>query len=129
MSCLFVAIGRHVGLSHALVRHDVCNYLQTHTMLDYMGFPLGWWMCRQNEWDGGGDHGTELTWDEERSLIYITKMREKSTWGGAMEIAICSHMYSCNIIVHSPGMVVVAEFITPNSMNDLHLTWNGVHFE
>ena len=65
---------------------------------------------------------------------YIRHMRSSSTWGGAMEIAMCTRIYNVDIHVYEAynQKKRLAEFVwdeTRTACVQLHISWTGNHYE
>jgi len=112
MACLFVAIGKQLGIDHASVRRDVCDYLTRN--------------------------GSVLEGVQTKDLVdkdYIKAMAQTSTWGSAIEIQAACSIYHVRIAVLStrPRDRKTPIVFTPVGGRLYHrtlfLTWNGSHFE
>jgi hypothetical protein len=117
MSCLFIALGKLTNHPHQFVRHHICNYMQNNLNDLHEGMTIRDW----------------IKWHENTtSEAYIQTMRNTSTWGGAMEIAIATKLYRCDIVVTSPSGKQLAEFIwneNKSARNRLFIYWTGNHYE
>ena len=58
---------------------------------------------------------------------YIKDMRKSSTWGGGMEIALTSILFSVKIVVHYKGREIVFEH-SPDCSRCVHLNYTGAHY-
>lgn len=60
---------------------------------------------------------------------YLARMSHVSSWGGGMELAVLSKMYSIRILVHRGGRVVATFDATGgHALADFHLRWTGSHY-
>lgn len=132
MSCLFNSLGCLLNIPSYQLRQKICDYLLTNPeLLD---------TCQTSDiikWESGVKLET-----------YIIKMRNNSTWGGAIEIKATCNIYNCRIIVvnirnnrrnrnlisqlGNSGKDI--EFIPNKNANSdisktIKITWNGGHFE
>jgi len=119
MSCLFISIGRLVNESPNNVRQSVCNYMDENLDTLYQGMQIKDWI----QWQ------TNST-----PTQYISRMRNSSTWGGAMEIAMCTRIYKVDIHVYAAynQKKRLAEFVwdeTRTACIQLHISWTGAHYE
>ena len=117
MSCLFIAIGRLLGLPHPVVRAQLCTFMERNLHLDHQGMPVGDW----------------IRWQGQQPRQYIATMRRTATWGGAMEIAMATKLYRADITVVAPGTHRrLAHFVmddTKSARRQLWLVWTGNHYE
>jgi hypothetical protein len=121
MSCLFISIGRLLNKSPDDVRSEVCDFMAHNLETEFQGMQIADWI----KWQ------TNATTPAE----YIAMMRKPSTWGGAMEIAMCTKLYRVDIHVYSASLIQkkrLAEFVWDESRTacvQLHISWTGAHFE
>lgn len=114
MSCLFNSLGRILSMDTDKCRQSICNYLESgQPIIDGMK--------------------TEDILRLDRSN-YISKMRQSSTWGGAIEIQAACNIWSKRIIVmnHRSGSNEPnIEFLPVNGKvdNTIYLSWTGGHYE
>lgn len=116
MSCLFDTLSSFLSLSSRELRENICNYLQNNPNLyedmkaeDYI------------KWNGEGYSNINQ---------YIQKMRQTSTWGGAIEIKAFCNMYHTKVIVNGRTNKERVEFIPSikSSSKDIEIQWNGGHY-
>lgn len=111
MSCLFNSLGRLLNTPTDTVRQTICDYLaadkpvldgmETHDLLALEG------------------------------PQYIQRMRQSSTWGGAIEIQAAVRIWNVNVTVQNrrDGTAPI-EFVTPGTAaGTLTLYWTGGHYE
>ena len=111
MSCLFNSLSRFIPESSFDIRQKICDYLEAnHKIMD-------------------GIETTDILSME--SNHYIQKMRNTSTWGGAIEIQAACNLWNMSIIVHNirDGGQIIFVPITSEILNTIHITWNGGHYE
>ena len=111
MSCLFNSVGQLLGVPTETVRRTICDYLAgDHPVLD-------------------GMKTSDVLALE--SPQYIQRMRQSSTWGGAIEIQTIVRIWNVNVTVQNrrDGTSPI-EFVTPGIANGtLTLYWTGNHYE
>lgn len=64
--------------------------------------------------------------------VYIQNMRNRTTWGGAMELAVATQVYGVDIVVVNGWGKTVAEFKWREdctARHTLYLQWTGAHYE
>lgn len=117
MSCLFRSLGTFVGKDADVVRCEICNFLEQnpHLMDDV-------------------DAKNVIEWEARAPLHdYIRSMRQRSTWGGAIEIAAFTHMTGCTIVVHDlrtrRDIVFQPGTRARNCTKVLRISYNGSHYE
>lgn len=118
MSCLFRALGALVGLHEDTLRRQICDYLTEDPVL-FSDLTAS----RVMEWEGHKSLGA-----------YVPEMRDRSTWGGAIEIKAFCDMYRAQVLVHDlrPSPPKSMLFVGTGSRQErrpLEITWNGYHFE
>lgn len=139
MSCLFDSIASYTRncTSHAL-RQMVADYLREN--------PVFWGEMRFKEvFDLFEPQDVHFCTSVED---YIDRMRQESTWGGALEIQCICNMFQIGVRVHT-GLPLPIEFfpassirVSPRDGNHgnhgdhmdhvihvLDISWNGYHFE
>jgi len=111
MSCLFNSLGRLLNNPTDSVRQIICDYLaadkpvldgmETHDLLALEG------------------------------PQYIQRMRQSSTWGGAIEIQAAVRIWNVNVTVQNRrDRTGPIEFVTPGeATGTLTLYWTGGHYE
>lgn len=120
MSCLFVSLGKLVGLTAGHVRTTICDYMERNLESVYQGMPLSDW----------------IKWQQDSTPTqYIKAMRRSETWGGAMEIAMFTRLFKVDVHVYTASPIRrsrLAEFVwddTRTACVQIHITWNGYHYE
>jgi hypothetical protein len=120
MSCLFNSLSRFVEDDSGTIRKKICDYLETNPIL----------MDEIKAED-------IIKWESNINLNdYISRMRNHSTWGGAIEIRCF-----CNLYNHSVEVVNIRDrkndtifFHLKNdddkeSSKIVKISWNGGHYE
>ena len=118
MSCLFISIGKLIGQPHTIVRKNICDYMVSHLDMHHQGMRLKEWI----QWQTPNGNVLE----------YIQNMRAHHVWGGAMEIAVATQLYQCDIIVFNSRKQPLAEFLWKDRCmcrTRLYIEWNGSHYE
>ena len=116
MSCLFVALGRLVGVTDASLRQQLCDFMQEHLDTSFQDTKIRTW----------------IAWQGVNPSQYIAQMRSRSEWGGAMEIAIFTQLYRTDVEVVNRQEQRVAEFIAyelHSAPRRLRIMWTGNHYE
>ena len=118
---MFIAIGRLLHLPHPVVRSTICDYMRTHLDTEHQGASFRDWIRWQ-------------TSPPQTPHVYIERMRQPTSWGGAMELAAATKCYHCDIVVVDGGRsrAVVAEFVWREectARRRLVLQWTGAHYE
>ena len=115
---MFISIGKLVGRSSHTVRNDICDYMASHLDTVHQSLTIADWI----KWQ---EHTPEPS-------LYIQRMRQSSTWGGAMELAVATKTYGTDIIVVNGMGKRVAEFKWRDECTarvTLVLQWTGAHYE
>jgi hypothetical protein len=111
MSCLFDSLSYFINADSYSIRQKICDYLQANKpILD------------------GLDTNIILSLD---GPDYISRMRNSSEWGGAIEIQSACNLWSLRVIVHTlVGERKQIEFVPINGdyKYTIQITWNGVHY-
>lgn len=118
MSCLFNSMSYFFKKSSYDIRQSICNYLQENKPII----------------DGLDTHFI-LSLDHSSAENYISRMRNTSTWGGAIEIQAACNIWNVQIIVHNirdrNGNKI--NFLpidsSNNNSNTINITWSGGHYE
>merc|ERR1712232_498880 len=86
-NCLYhsIAYGLEAQMTAATLRAEIASYMEHHPDLHIAGTPLSDWIRMLT--------GSEV-------VPYARKMAKGAQWGGAPEIAVCSHMKRVNIHVY-----------------------------
>jgi hypothetical protein len=114
MSCLFNSISYFVKENSFIVRNKICDYLQNNgKIID--GLETDFVLNLENK-------------------NYISKMRNPSVWGGAIEIqAACNIWNLCIIVKNKRGNEnSEIEFLPlqqSDTTNKIYLEWTGGHYE
>jgi hypothetical protein len=123
MSCLFNSLSRFVEDDSGAIRQKICDYLETNPFL----------MEETKAED-------IINWESNDSLNnYVSKMRNHSTWGGAIEIRCFCNLYNMNVeVINIRDRKKDAIFFRIKS-SDVSLdtsedkiakiSWNGGHYE
>ena len=126
MSCLFNSMSHFIKEDGGPngIRQRICDYLEKNLpILD------------------GMETRDVLQLEAPSSEHYISKMRNPSTWGGAIEIQCACNIWNARIIVHdirshySNNKNNKIEFLPLKSENaqhpslELNLEWSGGHYE
>tara|TARA_Y100000816_G_scaffold278558_1_gene249854 strand:+ start:266 stop:619 length:354 start_codon:yes stop_codon:yes gene_type:complete len=113
MSCLFNSFSYFLKLDSRSIRNKICDYLQENKpIIDGLD--------------------TKMILDMDRPN-YIQRMRNMSTWGGAIEIQAACNIWNLSIIVHNirDKTHKTIEFIPINNTQNkkIEITWSGGHYE
>ena len=113
MSCLFNSLSYFIKDSSNDIRQKICDYIeQNKPIMD------------------GLDTKDIINFEGPN---YIQKMRNTSTWGGAIEIQAACNLWNYKIIVnnHRDRNHTKIEFIPINGTieNTIELQWTGGHYE
>jgi hypothetical protein len=116
MSCLFNSLSYFIKEDSYKIRQTICAYLEENKPII----------------DGLETHDV-LMIESINPNTYITKMREVSTWGGAIEIQCACNIWNLQINVSNyrdAGNRII-EFvpINGNIANTVNIYWNGGHYE
>lgn len=120
MSCLFRSLASYLPAPGAdRLRADICEYLSQNPPL----FDDGTSVNDAVQWESG-DPGIEH---------YLSRMRQSSTWGGAIEIKAFCDMYRISVVVHdlrtSPSKTITFHPRQGPPVRTVHLQWTGGHYE
>ena len=114
MSCLFNSMSHFLPESSSRIRQMICDYLQNGgKIMD------------------GIDTKTILRFEKPN---YIARMRQSSTWGGAIEIQAACNIWKLRILVNDIRLrsrdPKIIEFlpVTNNFTKTIKLNWNGGHY-
>ena len=116
MSCLFIALGRLIGVSDTSLRQQLCNFMEEHFDTPFQGAPIRTW----------------IAWQGVDPLQYVAQMRSRSEWGGAMEIAVFTQLYQTDVEVVDRRGQRVAEFVAHelrSAPRRVRIMWTGNHYE
>lgn len=114
MSCLFNSLSYFIKESSFDIRQKICDYIERNEpLID------GLETKEILKYEGGSG--------------YISRMRNTSTWGGAIEIQAACNIWKCRIIVnnHRDKKHSNIEFtpVKKNADKTLELQWTGGHYE
>lgn len=114
MSCLFNSMSHFIPESSSKIRQTICDYLQNGgKIID------------------GLDTKTILCFE---SKNYISKMRQSSSWGGAIEIQSACNIWKLRILVNDirkrtkVSKVIEFQPVTNSYTKTIKLNWNGGHY-
>lgn len=116
MSCLFIALGYFMlDRDPDRLRQDICDYLENNPKLYEDGLDLE----TITQFEG-------LTKDQ-----YLQNMRNRNTWGGAIEIKAFCDLYEIDVEVSiiNNGKVVHFKSTKPHRNGLIRIYWTGNHFE
>lgn len=110
MSCLFNSLGRLLDIPTDAVRQQICDYLEADKPV----------------LEGMETHDLLLL----EGPDYVQRMRQSSTWGGAIEIQVAVRLWNVNVMVENrrDGTGPI-EFVTASPSSVLTLYWTGGHYE
>lgn len=112
MSCLFNSLGSLLKVDPSKLRADVCSFLEQHSGSLVEGL------------------AAEVVL-ETKVEEYVHKMRNPSTWGGAVEIQSICQMYGVEVQVETPQGSTV-HFVPRNCPTSithiLKVRWTGAHY-
>lgn len=124
MSCLFNSMSHFIKEDGGPngIRQRICDYLEKNLpILD------------------GMETRDVLQLEAPTAAHYISKMRNPSTWGGAIEIQCACNIWNARIIVHdirnrnrnNNNKIEFLPFKSDNQHHslELHLEWSGGHYE
>jgi hypothetical protein len=113
MSCLFHSLGQLLKIPTDTVRQQICDYLQADKPI----------------LDGMETHDV-LALEGGPSAAYIQRMRQSSTWGGAIEIQAAVRIWNvCVTVQNRRDRTAPIEFVTADPTSVLVLYWTGGHYE
>lgn len=119
-SCLFHSMAYGVGGNGATLRSQICSFIKRHPNFKINGTPLSDWI----KWDSGSSCGE-----------YARRM-SRGSWGGGIEMAVCSHIYDVNVHVYeksSYGYKRISAFDCPNAAVTKKIVrvlyQGGVHYD
>jgi hypothetical protein len=116
MSCLFRSLGSLVGKDADALRNDICDFLDRNPrLIDDV------------------DAKAVVEWESGMPIHdYVRRMRQRSTWGGGIEIAAFVNMTGHPVVVQDLRTQRHIAFHPPNpsrTARTLHISWNGCHYE
>lgn len=125
MSCLFNSLSKFVSDDSGTIRRKICDYLETNPII----------------FDDAKAEDV-INWESNTSLSsYVLRMRNTSTWGGAIEIRCFCNIYNLNVEVINirGGNRNEKSIFFPKSFNSednketleniVKISWNGGHYE
>ena len=120
-SCLFHSLCYGLGKGNAAaLRKQIAGWIAANPKKEISGDQLKEWI----EWDGGGSVAS-----------YTSKMgRSNGPWGGGIEMAACSVIYSVNIHVYERaqrgGYKRISCFDVPGASKTIHVLYTGsMHYD
>lgn len=115
MSCLFRSLSYFHDLDENQMRSVICNYLSNDPLMNGMK------ASESIQWEFGSN--TPL-------CDYVKRMRNRSTWGGALEIKAYCELFKVSVDVHIKNTQTHIEFINSENRNMwIEIEWNGYHYE
>merc|ERR1712039_994842 len=84
-SCLFHSLAFGLPASATSLRQEIANFIEAHPDTVIAGQPVHDWVL----WESGS------TVED-----YADNMRMGGEWGGAIEMAVCSHLWAVDIRVY-----------------------------
>jgi hypothetical protein len=115
MSCLFNSLGHLLNSPSDAVRQQICDYLEANKPV-LEGMETRDLLLLEGPGTGG--------------MNYVQRMRQSSTWGGAIEIQVAVRIWNVNVIVENrrdgTGSI---EFVTKEPTSILTVYWTGGHYE
>jgi len=124
MSCLFNSMSHFIKEDGGPngIRQRICDYLEKNLPILE-----------------GMETRDVLQLEAPTAAHYISKMRNPSTWGGAIEIQCACNIWNARIIVHdirnrnrnNNNKIEFLPFKSDNQHHslELHLEWSGGHYE
>ena len=120
MSCLFVALSHyHPGINAAQMRQKIVDCLESNPTLSI----------------GSVSDIVQIT-EKVPLNVYVSRMRNQSTWGGAIEIAAYVALFNRNVNVRVVSTGKIIQFVKENSSTasaapeDITaIYWTGGHYE
>jgi hypothetical protein len=116
MSCLFNSLSYFVNEDSYKIRQAICDYLQENKPII----------------DGLETHDV-LMIESINPNTYITKMREVSTWGGAIEIQCACNIWNLQINVSNyrdrNNRIIQFIPLKINYEKTINIYWTGGHYE
>jgi hypothetical protein len=120
MSCLFIALEKCTGLVE--LRDEIIAYVSNHIGDDTEQL-----------------HGTSLqevidlgaaTEDFDNAQAYLDHMKKTSSWGGAIEIALFSHIYKRSVQVYDTnGSLLISFDVLDDMVPPVCIWYDGSHYE
>ena len=116
MSCLFNSLNHFIGEGSYEIRQKICNYLQQNKKII-----------------DGLSTSNILELEDCSAEKYISNMRLKSTWGGAIEIQCACNIWGLKINVknYRDNNNRTIEFLPLNNSYNktINIYWTGGHYE
>jgi len=113
-NCLFHSLGKAFNKSHIEIRNEIIGYISEHPKKKISDAYIKDWI----KWE------KNVSWRK-----YVKYMLNQGTWGGALEIQICSEIYNKNIVVLERGknnnkFNIISKFLR-NKGNIVFLVYEG----
>jgi hypothetical protein len=118
MSCLFNSLNYFIKEGSNEIRQKICDYLKENKPI----------MSDMETKD-------VLLLESKSVEQYIQRMRQQSTWGGAIEIQCACNIWNLKIVVknirdRTPNAKCIEFLPVSNSYdNMISISWNGGHYE
>ena len=119
-SCLFHSMAYGIGGDGASMRSQICSFIKQHPNFKINATPLSDWI----KWDSGSSCGE-----------YARRM-SRGSWGGGIEMAVCSHIFDVNVHVYeksSFGFRRISAFDHPDAAASKKIVrviyQGGVHYD
>ena len=114
MSCLFESLASYLKIDAALLRAEICNYLQSDPVM-YDDVKVSYLL---------DDANTPSDLQE-----YVNAMRRPETWGSALEIETFCKLYKCSVDVEILGGNVISFGVEYHCRSfTVKLAWDGGHY-
>lgn len=117
-NCLFHSLGHGFDCNASTIRGEICAFMGRNPELSIAGTPLADWIQMLA--------GQTLE-------IYARQMAKKGNWGGAPEIAACSHLKLANIHVYErrgEQFELTVPFDVPGASKTVNVLYvGGVHYD
>jgi len=119
-SCLFHSMAYGLDGNGSSLRSQICTFIRQHPSFKINATPLSDWV----KWDSGS------------SCAEYARRMSRGSWGGGIEMAVCSHLYDVNIHVYersSLGYKRISAFDNPTSAASKNIVrvlyQGGVHYD
>ena len=129
MSCLFDSLSALTpGIDSLSLRNKICDFL-LKDKFEKVSIEEGVPLCAAESDEIKPSMVAEL---EGMTLNnYVAKMRNTSTWGGALEIIAYVYLYKTNVSVVNirDKSTKDIEFVLEGNQKTVKISWNGGHYE
>lgn len=116
MSCLFNSLSYFIHEDSYNIRQQICNYLQENKKIIQ-----------------GLETYEVINFENNNISNYISNMRSRNTWGGAIEIQCACNIWNLQINVsnYRDNGNKIIEFIPINGAINkiINIYWTGCHYE